>query len=242
MGGIRNTKALFVIAVVAGFSVCCLFAQTFGEVTGRVTDPSGAVIPGASITLTNVNTSGVRNVVTTEPGTYTFPSIPPGVYRLRTELPGFKTAVSEPFEVQVQQVVRLDVVLQLGQVSDTVEVAATAELLQSETASVGTVIENKIITELPLNGRQYLGLVALSPNVNTLSPAAGQAGSRQGGDRANQAISTGGQRIMFDYYTLDGVNNTDPNFNTYIVLPSICLLYTSPSPRDGLLSRMPSSA
>jgi hypothetical protein len=57
--------------------------------------------------------------------------------------------------------------------------------------------------------------------VNTLSPAAGQAGSRQGGDRANQAISTGGQRIMFDYYTLDGVNNTDPNFNTYIVLPSI---------------------
>jgi Carboxypeptidase regulatory-like domain/TonB dependent receptor len=221
MDGIRNVKRLFVIAVVAGFSVCCLFAQTFGEVTGRVTDPSGAVIPGASITLTNVNTSGVRNVITTEPGTYTFPSIPPGVYRLRTELPGFKTAVSEPFEVQVQQVVRLDVVLQLGQVSDTVEVAATAELLQSETASVGTVIENKIITELPLNGRQYLGLVALSPNVNTLSPAAGQAGSRQGGDRANQAISTGGQRIMFDYYTLDGVNNTDPNFNTYIVLPSI---------------------
>jgi len=221
MDGIRNAKRLFVIAVVAGFSVCCLFAQTFGEVTGRVTDPSGAVIPGASLTLTNVNTSGVRNVVTTEPGTYTFPSIPPGVYRLRTELPGFKTAVSEPFEVQVQQVVRLDVVLQLGQVSDTVEVAATAELLQSETASVGTVIENKIITELPLNGRQYLGLVALSPNVNTLSPAAGQAGSRQGGDRANQAISTGGQRIMFDYYTLDGVNNTDPNFNTYIVLPSI---------------------
>src|SRR5499427_2109812 len=221
MGGVRNTKTLFVIAVVAGFSLCCLFAQTFGEVTGRVTDPSGAVIPGASITLTNVNTSGVRNVVTTEPGTYTFASIPPGVYRLRTELPGFKTAVSEPFEVQVQQVVRLDVVLQVGQVSETVEVAATAELLQSETAAVGTVIENKIITELPLNGRQYLGLVALSPNVNTLSPAAGQAGSRQGGDRANQAISTGGQRIMFDYYTLDGVNNTDPNFNTYIVLPSI---------------------
>src|SRR5262249_10563080 len=122
MDGIRNVKRLFVIAVVAGFSVCCLFAQTFGEVTGRVTDPSGAVIPGASLTLTNVNTSGVRNVVTTEPGTYTFPSIPPGVYRLRTELPGFKTAVSEPFEVQVQQVVRLDVVLQLGQVSDTVEV------------------------------------------------------------------------------------------------------------------------
>ena len=85
-------------------------------------------------------------MATTETGAYTLPSIPPGLYRLRTELPGFKTAVSEPFGVQVQQVVRLDVVLQLGQLSDTVEVAATADLLQSETAAVGTVIENKIIT------------------------------------------------------------------------------------------------
>jgi len=214
-------KRLFLVAVVAGFSVCCLHAQTFGEVTGRVTDASGAVIPGAALTLTNVNTNAVRNTLTAEAGAYTFPSVAPGVYRLRTELPGFKTAVSEQFEVQVQQVVRLDVALQVGQVSETVEVAATAELLQSETAALGAVIENKMITELPLNGRNYLGLVALAPNVNTLSPAAGQAGSRQGGDRAQQAISTGGQRIMFNYYTLDGVNNTDPNFNTYVALPSI---------------------
>jgi len=221
MRGFRNFKILIVIAVLASFSVCSLYAQTFGEVTGRVTDPSGAVIPGASLALTNVNTSAVRNVATTEAGVYTLPSIPPGLYRLRTELPGFKAAVSEAFEVQVQQVVRLDVVLQLGEISDTVEVAATADLLQSETAAIGAVVENKIITELPLNGRQYLGLVALAPNANTLSPAAGQAGSRQGGDRASQSISTGGQRIMFDYFTLDGVNNTDPNFNTYIVLPSI---------------------
>src|SRR6266566_2624085 len=196
-------------------------AQTFGEVTGRVTDPSGAVIPGAAVTLTNVNTNVVRNVVTTEAGAYTIPSVAPGFYRLRTELPGFKAAVSEPFEVQVQQVVRLDMVLQVGQISETIEVAATADLLQAETATVGAVVENKIITELPLNGRTYLGLVAMSPNANTLAPRSGQAATRQGGDRADQAISTGGQRIMFDYYTLDGVNNTDPNFNTYIVLPSI---------------------
>src|SRR6516165_3204848 len=204
-----------------GICACCLFAQTFGEITGRVTDPSGAVIPGASITLTNVNTNAVRTVVSAEAGTYTLASVAPGFYRMRTELAGFKAAVSDQFEVQVQQVVRLDVTLQVGQVSETVEVAATADLLQSETAAIGTVVENKIVTDLPLNGRNYLGLVALAPNVNTLSPAAGQAASRQGGDRAAQAISTGGQRIMYDYYSLDGVNNTDPNFNTYIVLPSI---------------------
>src|SRR5438128_6056095 len=214
-------KTLLVVTVLAGLSACCLYAQTFGEVTGRVTDPSGAVIPGASVTLTNVNTNAVRNVVTTEAGAYTLPSIPPGFYRLRTELPGFKAAVSEPFEVQVQQVLRLDMLLQVGQISETIEVAATADLLQAETATVGAVVENKIITELPLNGREYLGLVAMSPNANTLAPRAGQAATRQGGDRADQAISAGGQRIMFDYYTLDGVNHTDPNFNTYIVLPSI---------------------
>ena len=82
-------------------------------------------------------------------------------------------------------------------------------------------VENKACNELPLNGRNYLGLVALSSNVNTLSSSAGQAGSRMGGDRASQSISVGGQRIMFDYYTLDGVNNTDPDFNTYVGLPSL---------------------
>src|SRR5256714_1008264 len=214
-------KTLLVVTALVGLSACCLYAQTFGEVTGRVTDPSGAVIPGASVTLTNVNTNAVRNVVTTEAGAYTFPSIAPGFCRMRTELAGFKAAVSEPFEVEVQQVVRLDITLQVGQVSETVEVAATADLLQAETATLGAVVENKIITELPLNGRQYLNLVAMAPNTNTLSPFAGQANNRQGGERATQSISTGGQRIMFDYYTLDGVNNTDPNFNTYIVLPSI---------------------
>jgi hypothetical protein len=109
MGGLRELKAVFVVVVVAAFSISCLHAQTFGEVTGRVTDASGAVIPGAALTLTNVNTNAVRNTVTAEAGAYTFPSVPPGLYRLRTELPGFKTAASEQFEVQVQQVLRLDV-------------------------------------------------------------------------------------------------------------------------------------
>ncbi len=212
---------LQVLLIVASFSASNLHAQTFGDVSGRVTDSSGAVMAGASITLTNTNTNVVRKAVSTDAGVYSFPSVPPGSYALKTEVAGFKTWVSQPFTVQVQQGVRLDVVLQVGQANEQVEVAANVDMLQSETATVGTVIENRIVTELPLNGRQYLNLVALSPNVNVLSPAAGQAGSRQGGDRAAQSISTGGQRIFFDYYTLDGVNNTDPNFNTYVALPSI---------------------
>jgi hypothetical protein len=198
-----------------------LSGQTFGDITGRVSDPSGAAVPASAITLTNVNTNAVRTTTTSDSGDYTFPSVPPGVYKVKMEHPGFKTSNSANVEVQVQQSVRLDVTLEVGQVSETVEVTAAADLLQSENSTLGTVIETQNIVELPLNGREYLGLVGMVSNSNTVAPAAGQAQSRQGGDRANQSISAGGNRIFFDYFTLDGVNNTDVNFNTYIVLPSI---------------------
>ena len=101
------------------------------------------------------------------------------------------------------------------------EVAGVTPLITTENATVGTVIENRRIVELPLNGRNYLSLIALSPNVSARFAGAGQAGDRQGGSRANQQISISGQRREFNYYTLDGVDNTDVNFNTYIFLPSV---------------------
>jgi Carboxypeptidase regulatory-like domain len=207
--------ALWVSVTVAGYG------QTLGEITGHLTDATGASLPGAAITLTSISTGAVRAAISTDAGDYSLPSVPPGIYRVKVEHPGFKAAIGNNVEVQVQQTVRLDFTMQVGQVNESVEVEGLADQLQAENATVGTVIENKGITELPLNGRGYLNLVALSPNTNTLSPSSGQAGSRQGGDRANQSISAGGQRIMFNYFTLDGVSNTDPNFNTYVVLPSI---------------------
>ena len=212
------SSSVIVLAIAAAQSI---WGQTLGEITGRVSDPSGAGVPGSAMTLTNINTNAARTAVTTDSGDYTFPSVLPGFYSVKAEHPGFKAAVTNNLEVQVQQAVRLDMTLQVGQVSDSVEISAQAVLLQSENATAGTVIENKAVTELPLNGRSYLSLVALAANANTLSPSSGQAGSRQGGDRAAQSISVAGQRIMFDYFTLDGVTNTDPNFLSYIVLPSI---------------------
>jgi hypothetical protein len=196
-------------------------AQTQGAINGTVTDTSGASIPGAIVTMTNTATRGTRNTTSNADGLYTFPSLPPGTYELKVELQGFKTAEIPAFKVDVQQTVRVDVALQVGTVNETVTVSSTATLLSTQSTTIGTVIENKVVTELPLNGRQYLNLVAIAPNVNVLSPAAGQAGARLGGERAAQSISAGGQRIFFNYYTLDGVNNTDPNFQNYIALPSI---------------------
>src|SRR5580704_12556412 len=220
VAGPRTSLSFLAGALFALFSVPA-FSQTLGEITGRVNDPSTAAVPGAVITLTSVATNAVRTTTSTDAGDYTFPSVPPGFYSVKAEHTGFKIAAFNNVEVQVQQTVRLDLTLEVGQLTESVSVEAAADLLQAENSSMGTVVENKGVVELPLNGREYLNLVALSSNVNTLSPASGQAGSREGGDRANQSISTAGQRIMFDYYTLDGVNNTDPDFNTYVALPSI---------------------
>ena len=198
-----------------------LAAQTSGSISGHVADATGAVIPDANVALTNVGTGAERSTVTTGTGDYLFPDVPPGDYDIQATHQGFKAAESKNVEVQVQQSLRQDFTMSIGQVTQTVTVAATGDLLQVENATLGTVVENAAINEMPLNGRNYLSLVALSSNANTLSTASGQAGSRLGGDRASQSISIGGQRIMFDYYTLDGVNNTDPDFNTYVGLPSL---------------------
>lgn len=211
---------LFVL-LLAVFASVPTWAQTLGEISGEIHDSSGAVIPGVSVTATNTGTNVARSATTNEAGIYSFPALNPGNYTIRAEKQGFKAVTRSNIELQVQQNARLDLELPLGQVSESVEVSASAALLSTENATVGTVIENKRIVELPLNGRNYLQLVSLAPNVSFGFGSAGQAGSRQGGERASQNISVSGQRSYFNNFTLDGVNNTDPNFNTYVIQPSI---------------------
>ncbi len=195
--------------------------QTFGSIGGEARDSSGAVVAGATVTAVNAGTNAARTVATNEAGVYSFPSLPPGIYTLKVEKSGFKTVVRNQIELQVQLAARVDFDLQIGQVNETVEVSAAAALLVTDNGTVGTVIENKRIVELPLNGRNYLQLVSLAPNVSTGFSGQGQAGARQGGIRAAQTIAVAGQRTNFNHYTLDGVENTDPNFNTFVVMPSI---------------------
>jgi len=208
--------------LVLGLFACLpLFSQTYGEITGVVKDPSSAVVTGAQVTVTNAGTAASRTTRTNDAGVYSFPALLPGVYNLRIEHPGFRTAAKNGIELQVQQTERFDVSLEVGQTSELVEVRAEALQLNTEDATVGTVIENERIVELPLNGRNFLQLIALSPNVNADFANGGQSDSRQGGSRSNQQFSIAGQRREFNYFSLDGVDNTDVNFNTYIVLPSV---------------------
>jgi len=197
-----------------------LYGQTLGSIAGQVRDSSGATIPEAKVTATNTGTNAQRVALSNEAGDYAFPLLPPGIYTVTAERPGFKTLVRSQVEIQVQQNARIDFELQIGQISESVEVVANGVMV-TENATVGTVIENRRIVELPLNGRNYLQLVSLAPNVSTGFSTQGQAGARQGGIRAAQTISVSGQRTNFNHYTLDGVENTDPNFNTFVVMPSV---------------------
>src|SRR5216110_1678487 len=118
-------------------------AQTEGAISGTVTDSSGAAVPGATVTVTNTATSGTRNTTTNAEGLYTFPAVPPGSYELKVELQGFKTVEIRSFKVDVQQTVREDVRLQVGALGETVNVVGQSTLLNTQSTTLGTVIENK---------------------------------------------------------------------------------------------------
>jgi hypothetical protein len=195
-------------------------AQTLGTITGTVKDSTSAVLPGVTITVVNTSTNATRTTVSNEVGLFDLPALPPGPYKVKSELEGFRASTVD-LELQVQQTARVDFKMELSTVSESLTVTGVSPIVETSNATVGTVIENRRIVELPLNGRNYLQLVALSPNVSAEFAGPGQAGDRQGGTRANQQLSVSGQRREFNNYTLDGVDNTDVNFNTYIFLPSV---------------------
>src|SRR6267378_3596678 len=192
-----------------------------GEISGTVVDTSGLAVPGVTITLTNPATNVVRTVQTNESGLYVIAAIPPGTYDLKAELSGFGAVERKNIVVQVGSANRIAFTLQVGTLSETVEVTAGSPLIQTENAAISTVIENRVIVELPLNGRNYLQLASLIPGATTSGPSSSQGKQRMGGQRNTFALNVAGQRIHYNHYSLDGVENTDLNFNSYMLLPSI---------------------
>lgn len=138
---------------------------TFGSITGQVTDSAGAVIPVAQVTLKNLGTAETRSMTTGSDGLYQFVNLVPGSYSIRVDKQGFSTFTRTPIVVEVSQTVRIDAKMQLGQVTQTIQVTTQTPLLQPETSSLGQVIGTRQVNELPLNGRNPMNLVALAPSV-----------------------------------------------------------------------------
>ena len=186
-------------------------AQTsYGSIVGTVSDVSSATVPGASITLANLGTAETRSSTTDNNGNYEFVNLVPGKYRVDVEKTGFKHFTSNQIQVEVQSAVRIDASMQVGDVGQTVEVSGQAPLLQTENATVGQVVEGRIVTDMPLNGRNVFALIALAPGVIP------QGGALSGGSM-NFQISGGmpNQGVTF----LDGAPFMNSKLNTAAFQP-----------------------
>jgi len=176
------------------------FADTTGSIRGTVTDTQGALVAGATVTARHTGTNLTRTMTTADDGSYLFTSLPIGAYEITVSAAGFAEA-KRTLTLNVNQEPRVDVDLQVIGAMDFVDVVAV-DVIQSETSAVGTVIDNKKITDLPLNGRNFLQLGALIPGV----AAAPGGGGSEGGTYVG-AFSVGGQRDRGANYQLDGADN-----------------------------------
>ena len=217
---------LFVLITVAA-SVA--FAQANAKVSGTVTDPNGAAVPGAVVKLINQATKIEVDATTNEDGYFNFVNVNPAMYTLRVEVTGFKGVQSAPFDVGVSENVTQNIALTLGAVSETVEITAGAELIQQASSDLGTVIPEKVVRDLPLNGRNFTQLLTLTPGVTPVSTSQNR---NVGGVEGNVGIpgsgfsdpSFHGQENRSKLYFYDGIINTNVRGPTYIVIPNIDLV------------------
>jgi len=189
-----------------------LFAQGSGVVVGVITDPSGAVAPGVEVTAVNVDTGVERQAVSDAEGRFQFPRLPVGNYQVVAQLEGFSTFASEIFKLDIDTSRRVNVQLQVGQVSETVEVSGSVLQVDTEGSTIKETIDVRRIEELPLNGRNPLQLQLLVPGTNT-GPGVPNLSE-------NQGVSVNGARGISNTYMLDGGDNNDPLSNSAAVVPN----------------------
>ena len=201
-----------------------LLAQGGGTagVTGHVTDPTGAVIPGAAIDITNLATGVSQSTVSNNVGAYSVLNLPPAFYQITVEKEGFQQTFIPTVQLEVNQSLVQDFALEVGLVTETVEVSASAQLLQGSSAEMGAVVGEQAVMDLPLNGRNFTQLLTLTPGVAPVSTAqnAGGFGARtNAGAFSFPAIN--GQSNRSNFFMLDGLTNQGAFTSTYALPPVI---------------------
>jgi hypothetical protein len=183
------------------------FAQTSGTLGGAVSDESGAAVVGAKVTAANTNTGERREALTSASGTYSFPFLAPGAYRIEVAMPGFATTIANAV-LGVTERIAVDLVLKPASVTERIEISAAAPLLQTESAALGRVVEGDAVKELPLSSRNFTQLLALSPGTSGPLNNAGALG------RGTQNISSGGARLGSNSVYIDGVDSINVHSGT----------------------------
>jgi len=198
---------ILVVCWLWSFSLTAVFAQVdTGTIAGSVRDSQGAGVPSASVTFTETDTNAIAKTQSNGSGEYASPPLRPGNYKIVAEAQGFKTATRSSVTVKVQDRLRIDFDMAVGSVSENVVVTADTPVVQTETSSLGQVITSTQITELPLNGRDYIQLATLSTGVvRTSSGTNGNVGGSSTGG-LNSFVANG-TRGTLNNFLLDGIDN-----------------------------------
>jgi hypothetical protein len=206
--------------VLAALSAAAAFAQgTSGTIAGVVSDQGGAVVPSVRLVLVNEGTGFTREAVSNNQGQYVAYAMPPGSYRVTVEHPGFQRLVRSGIELTAADAITVDLPLTIGDVQQTVEVTASAPLLQSQTAMVSTLISNEQILEMPLQSRTFTALLLLGPGTTTGS--SGNLDSSPYAMRGNANISVNGSSAQNNSYLIDGMVNRNLWLSTLVMIPTV---------------------
>lgn len=209
-----STVIVFVVALSAP-----LLGQEAGAIQGRVIDPAGAAVPGVKVAIQQAGTGAVRSTTTGGEGLYSFPDVPVGRYDITAEALGFKKTVAANVQVEVAQRVRQDLTLEIGAVTESIEISAAPPALQTSDSQIGSVVESKAISDLPLNGRNFTQLMILmaGSTERASGTVAGHYAERAGGI----AFSVNGQRQSANEFLIDGFMAKDVQHGTNSIEPII---------------------
>jgi hypothetical protein len=217
-----------VLAALVGFALLCCLAPppagaqaVSGTILGFVQDSTGAVVPGATVTLVNTGTGFSRSVVSNAAGEYSAPLIPTGIYTVTAEITGFKKVSKTNVQLGVDQKVRIDLALEIGAMTEVVEIQAETPLLQTSSSELGATVVEEQIKTLPLNGRNFVSLTRTVPGILRGQPGGNIDGAGSLAWRASASFSANGQRTRDNNYMLDGVDNNETWLQTVVIFPSV---------------------
>jgi hypothetical protein len=218
-------KCMLMLGSVLLLASSSLWSQTFyGSIAGSVLDESGAAVPDATVTLTNIGTAEKRTMNSDPTGSYQFLNLVPGRYRVESEKSGFKHFDRQPIVVEVNTTLRIDIPMVLGTVSQTIEVTSQTPLLSTATSDLGQVVSSRTVTEMPLNGRNPIALVGLVPGVVPQGPPSAGNSSMGNPVGANPfamgAFQVGGGQAGQSAILLDGVPTNGSYLNVVTLIPT----------------------
>lgn len=233
-GGARSVRRNFIATILSTLltlsatAILCTGAGAqvrFGSVVGTVSDTSGASVSGATVKLTNLGTNETRTMQSSASGTYSFPNLIAGMYRVEVQMQGFKQFIQDNVEVQVDVATRVDPKLQVGNVTESVVVTTEAPPLQTDSASLGTTISQTEVESIPLSGRNVNNMLTLVPGVVAQGGTYGNAVSNQAGGARTNAIGFGNYAIGGGFgnqssFYIDGVASNAPAGNLNSLIPS----------------------